>query len=90
MPKGEQREMRQREVRWEKLMGGRRGEQKREGNKEEMKKGETTAVSITKQNKNDRLVVALLDVQSMWFNSPQTFHPHFLRAETDGVLSMAK
>ena len=49
MPKGEQREMRQKEVRWEKLMGGRRGEQKREGNKEEMKKGETTAVSITKQ-----------------------------------------
>ena len=45
----EQREMRQREVRWEKLMGGRRGEQKMEGNKEEMKKGETTAVSITKQ-----------------------------------------
>ena len=49
MPKGEQREMRQKEVQWEKLMGGRRGEQKREGNKEEMKKGETTAVSITKQ-----------------------------------------
>ena len=29
--------------------GREKGEQKREGNKEEIKKGETTAVSITKQ-----------------------------------------
>ena len=36
------------------------------------------------------LVITLLDVETMWLNSPKTFHPHFLTTKPDSITTVTK
>ena len=37
------------------------------------------------------LVITLLDVETMWLNSPKTLHPHFLTAiKMDSITTVTK